>query len=390
MAMLSRTMLLLPFIFLQVIHAQTVTPTLSDAVNASAALDKAIFNAGETVPLKVHLGIPAPRELKASAQTFCGGVWVNFSGTARKGDEEIDLQATLDKLSPSGKCTVTEIVILPPPQSGLSAVIQPTTLKLPTPIQFEIDGVPRVSETLDTSVSALLNLSERQYLRSRSVAVKSYRESVTSFLDRNANESVALDSFLLQTLVSAQDDLLRTRQVFTARYRPKGDYPIFFDDLERRYDALIVDIETHRSMLSSVESEPHLLRVQELKTRPRPMGAEPSMPGPSLAGTYPPDANETLSLLGWNLDVYLMMANSGKEVFELTIVSLPPDATVAAKRIGEEYITLGQKTTIPKAKFDFAIWTFKFTKANCRDYIRIFDPIHDTSSDLEVELDCTR
>jgi hypothetical protein len=85
-----------------------------------------------------------------------------------------------------------------------------------------------------------------------------------------------------------------------------------------------------------------------------------------------------------------MMANSGKEVFELTIVSLPPDATVAAKRIGEEYITLGQKTTIPKAKFDFAIWTFKFTRANCKDYIRIFDPIHDTSSDLEVELYCTR
>ena len=143
MALPSLAMLLLPFVLFQAIHAQTVTPTLSDAVNASATLDKAIFNAGETIPLKVHLGIPAPRELKLSAQTFCGGVWVNFSGTARKGDEEIDLPATLDKLSPSGKCTVTEIVILPPPQSGQSAVIQPTTLKLPTPIQFEIDGVPR-------------------------------------------------------------------------------------------------------------------------------------------------------------------------------------------------------------------------------------------------------
>jgi hypothetical protein len=307
MAMLSRTMLLLPFIFFQVIHAQTVTPILSDSVNASAVLDKYIFNAGETVPLKVHLGIPAPRELKAIAQTFCGEM-VNFSGTARKGDEEFDLQATLDKLQPSGKCIVTEIVLMPPPQSGQSAVIQPTTLKLSRPIQFEIDGVPRVSETLDTSVTALLNLSEKQYLRSRSVAVKSYRDSVASFLDRNANESVALDSLLLQTLVSARDDLLRTRQVFTTRYRPKGDYPIFFDDLERRYDSLILDIQRHRAKLSSVEREPHLLRVQELKSRPHTLDGEPNRASPNLAGTFPPDANETLSLLGWNLDIYLITA----------------------------------------------------------------------------------
>jgi hypothetical protein len=389
MALLSRVMLLLPFVLLQAIHAQTVTPTLSDSVNASATLDKAIFNAGEMIPLKIHLGIPAPRDLKANAETRCGE-WIEFSGTARKGDEEIDLQAPTDKLSQGGECTLNEFVIAPPPQSGQAAVVLATTIKFPKPIQFQILGVPRVSETIDSNISAELNLSERQYLRSRSVAVKSYRESVTSFLDRNANESVALDSFLLQTLVSARDDLLRTRQVFTARYRPKGGYPVFFDDLERRYDALIVDIRTHRAKLSSVELVPHLLRVQELKTRPRPLGAEPSMPSPSLAGTYPPDANETLSLLGWNLDVYLMMANSGKEVFELTIVSLPPDATVAVKRIGVEYITLGQKTTISKAKFDFAIWTFKFIKANCKDYIRDFDPIHDTSPDLEVELDCTR
>lgn len=389
MALHTRVILLLPFVLLASAPAQSVAPTLGESVKPVATLDRNIFKAGEDISITVGLGVPAPRDMQVHTQVYCAGTYLTFAGPARKGDTSVVVKTGTDSLLPDAKCTISEFQIDPPPHvDGQTNVVTATTIRLPSPVNFEISGVPHVAETLDMKVTAEVNLSERQFLRSRAVAVRSYRQDILSYLEKNANETPAYYNFLLHTLTDARDELLRTRQVFVIRYRPNGDHPPYFDDLQRRYDALISDILRRGGKLARLESKPKFVTVQVLLHRPPP--SEDDSQSSNFSGTYPPDANEALDIVNWNVGVYLDIANNGKDVFELTIASWPADATVSSKRIGEEYTVLGQKTTISKAKFPFALWMFKFTKPGCKDYFQTFDPVHDTSPNLDVELECGR
>jgi hypothetical protein len=370
--------------------SQDVATRLGDSLKVSATVDKRIYKAGETIIIPIHLAIPATRDLELSARAFCSTPLM-FYGTVKKGSTDGTVSAQIDTLAVSAKCRIALLDIAPPPQVGNEQVVLTTEITLPSPIEFEIEGPPRVAEVVPGSVSAEAPLPERQFFRSRAAQLRDQRDALMLYLDHYAGESPELDLRLLDALAMARDSLKITRQDFIARYRPKGEVPVFFEDLDRRYEALAVDISAHRAKLTASQyHSARIIEVQELKQRPRGRDTEPDAKYPKLSGTLPPDANESVNLIEWNIGVYEKVSDSGEETFSISLVTLPPDASVEAKRIGEDYVMLGSKTTIPKVTFPYAIWTFRFTKENCREHVQRYDPIRDTSPSVSVELACSR
>jgi hypothetical protein len=320
---------------------------------------------------------------------MCGN-FLSFSGTAAKGSTTAVLTARVSSNPLSEKCQLSNLQISPPTTTDKQVVILPTDVQLKKAVNFEIVGPPRVAETMPGSISGEVVLPERQFFRSRAAQVRDQRDLLVAFLDQHAGESANLDLRLLDALKLARQSLKTTQQDFIERYRSNHNGPEFFEDLDRRYQALIVDISAHKNVLAAVsESAPRMIRVQALK--PRPNNTSPKSEGlPRLSGTLPPDAYESLDLIDWNIDVYEKIADSGQETFSVALVTLPSDATVEVKRIGEDYVMLGSRTVIPKVTFPFAIWTFRFTKKNCKPHIQRYDPMRDTSPSISVDLVCSR
>jgi hypothetical protein len=369
--------------------SQIVTPKLGDAIKVTGNADRAIYKVGEDVEISIHLSNPAPRLLSMSGQTHCG-FFVIFAGSIEKGAREGVLRAKLQgQLMNSISCSLDSFQIAPPPRVDDGPIVLPTTLTFPRPIAFEVIGRPSVEDVMPGPFTGQIELSERQFLRGRAVPLRELRNALTSSLDQHAGDSVELDSRLLDALTSARSDLEAARKDFVQRYRQNSAAPVYFDDLDRRYQALIIDVTAHKTKLAAAnEPTPRWVTVQQLRPRPNDSVPPPDDGYPRLSGTIPPDAYESLDLLEWNIAVFERVANSGEETFSISLVTLPPDATVEAKRIGEEYVLLGGRTTIPKVTFGFAIWTFRFTKPNCKTQIQRYDPIRDTSPSVSVELSC--
>ena len=371
--------------------AQVLAPAWGSALKPSGRTDRAVFRAGDTVTVAVSLGEPAPRKLIIVTTAYCDSrAQLTSQATADEGASEVTFQFAFARDAQSATCRVVELEVQPPPaKSGDQTVVLPTAVSLAEPVQFEVVGPPRVKEVIPGKPFASVELSEAQYLRSRAVPLKEQREQLLSFLDQhaNANETRVVDDFLIGILKAAQTSLRGTRHELDVRYSPTGGTPPLFEDLDRRYSALIVDISDHEAHLAlRTEGASKLMRVEVSQNETRRPESRDSVT--VLAGTLPPDASESLNLLDWNIAIYEKIADTGTQSFSVALVSSPADALVEAKRIGEDYVPLGSRTTISKVSFPFAIWTFRFTKIGCRPYIQRYDPVRDTSPTVSVELNC--
>ena len=373
--------------------AQVVAPAMGDLLKPSGRIDRNIFKAGDTVRVVVQLGQSAPRKMTITAFANCINADRLYSqASVNQGENVATFLFPIPSNAASAACTVAVIEIQPPSiRPGDQAIVLPTSSSLSSPVKFEFIGPPRIRETLPGQPSASVELSEAQYFRSRAFPLRETREQLLSFLDQhsNANETRSVDEFLINILGAAQKDLHGTLRELEVRYKPKNGPPTLFEDLDRRYSALILDITDHRNHLAvGTYNRARLVQVNAQQSS----GVLPKTQEniTVLAGTLPPDASESLNVLDWNIAVYERIADTGMQTFSLSLVSSPPDAVVEAKRIGEEYLALGSKTTISKVTFDFAVWTFRFTKAGCQPFVQRYDPVRDTSPAISVDLVCGR
>jgi len=368
--------------------AQNITPTIPSTVTASASAVPTSVQAGEPANIVITLGSPAPRDLTVNGGNLCGQSFKSFSGNIKKGETKVNVSVQTQSSDMSADCLFDSITIPPSQESSAfkDKIVDPSVIPLSPAAKFHIEGIPHVSETLPTTASAVVEPSDRQFFRTRATGIRSLRDDLAGFLDKHSTDSENLRDELVLTLQNAQKQLTLDRNDYDIRYLKSGqDRPAFFLDLERRYSALIRDIQFSETpkRTASAYAEPHLLLVQELKTRPeRDFSQE-------RYGTYPPDALSTMQLLDWHINVYMRIAATGEHEFLLSLSSKPEGATVFSKKIGDhDYTPLGKQTNIPEIKFDFAVYTFKFVKAGCKDLTRPYDPINDTSPVLEVELSC--
>jgi hypothetical protein len=117
----------------------------------------------------------------------------------------------------------------------------------------------------------------------------------------------------------------------------------------------------------------------------------PTTPGfPNYHGTYPSEAEHTISLIDENIAFYQIIEKTGSDTFTIRLASIPTGATISFAHVGEAFREYSAPTDVPQAIFPLARWLFQFEKAGCKTIIRPVDPFIELNPNLTVELSCDR
>jgi hypothetical protein len=176
-------------------------------------------------------------------------------------------------------------------------------------------------------------------------------------LNKNAAGTPALRTLLISAVSFADESLLKAQQNYALVVGKTLDpHPISFADFHQRYQPLLIELRTPRTGSTYRQGQPFLLEVQMTKRPPAPTEF------PNYHGTYPPDAEQTITLFEENIAFYHIIEKTGSDTFTIKLASIPPGATISYAHNGETFRLYSSPTDVPNASFPLARSLFQFEK----------------------------
>ncbi len=370
-----------PYILLLSVTLFVAVPTKLLAQNvAKLTLSKGVVEAGDSVVIGLSVE-PAP--------SYSGVIRIGFnppngstnppitSGVQiRQGEREVSLTLVVPADTLSGIYQLSYV------QFGLSRTTDLTF----APTSLQVLAGKNLVGPKEAKVS--LNLTQKQYLQTQSDELQHLREKVVARLSRDATRTPSTDSFLIQAIEEADRLLLQAKVGYVSLFSgSQNRIPPFFEDFDRNYRALIIDLraESQRQSKRMLSDNGKLvLSALSAHTILYTQGSNQS----SLSGSLPPNASTTIDWLTRNIRAYLKVAEDGSDEFSISFSSTPSGASISYMRTGEPYKDMADRTDINDLKFPLAMWTFKFSKPGCEPGFVRPDPYMEDAKSYEVRLGC--
>ena len=154
---------------------------------------------------------------------------------------------------------------------------------------------------------------------------------------------------------------------------PAGAAEVFFGDLRKSYDDVLLDLEPERtrSPLGGSLGRPFLMLTAW---------------APIPQTRYPVLAQVVFRAFEQNELAYNIVSDTGTLFFDLDVGSSPMGATVSYRRRGDPYRQLPNPTNTVIKALTYAIWQVQFQKQGYRVEEREHDPFREPNHTVHVEL----
>ena len=349
---------------------------------ASLEMPQWVVTAGDHIQVKLTLEDPADCDTDAYVQFAKRGGDGQFGvgGRIRSGQTTATIEGAVPRDIPAGDYLSGRGYLDPCPD-----YVNITRFTVPSKI-LRVKAFPSPLPA-PTTGDLELSLTQKQFLETKAVQLGNIDGELNARLEKSSADTPELRSFLMLTVIRADDALKATEDQYRQKFLKSGEAaPAFFEDFHAQYQDLLSTLKG--PIIGAAGPE---LRVSaslvfvQLKERNRE-GAH--------SGALPTAAIAVLKVIKDNIAAYLYVEKSGRITFDAQLTSYPPGARISyRKAIDDEnsYIDYSMPTNIEKATFDLATWVFKFHKDGCADdQIRRIDPYEDTEPNVSVEFNHCR
>jgi hypothetical protein len=356
--------------------------------SATVSLEKALFNAGETIQAVLTFDVPSPCPanvgvyLTKGGKPFGGTPGTDFlilGGQVEKGQSKLTISYTLPFDSSGG-----EFELSPSISSYLLCSGYSHQRKFALSDPPHITVLPVVDTNLyPTQAKVELTVSQKQFLETKANELDGLLVDFANGIQQYAAATDDQKKFLVSIIDQAQSALDATERAYKQQIlKPNEQIPVFFEDFRENYQHLEIEIKAPKT--SQTFSLPNLVYVQvnttQLKKRTNRQPIKPST-------TLTPDARATQDLIGDNKKAYKYVEDTGGAVFTTALMSIPDSARVSYKRTTQmDFMDYPTPTNVTVATFPMAYLLFKFHKDNCGEdqFLRI-NPWDDPHATIKME-----
>jgi len=230
-----------------------------------------------------------------------------------------------------------------------------------------------------------LSPTQQQFLDTKAEELDHLDAQLTTKIEGQSSDSVALRDTLIQTVEAAEAALNLTAQQYrTQILKPNEPLPDFFADFQRQYEVLKIDLRAPIPGTSAMNGMVAQLLYVQLQRRAQ----KPDVTHSGGDLTYPPAAVSVRKTMHDNEAAYKYVAKSGRVTFDARLSSVPTGAYVRYKKlIDNDFKDYSAPTDVPKVTLELATWIFEFRKDGCgeKPIIRRIDPYDDANPDISVE-----
>ena len=276
-------------------------------------------------------------------------------GDTRLASREVVLSCSVPIDTDGGTYEVRNPLQLGPPPGATR--IKYVKVKVP-----DIDVMPvQDTNVYPTTAAGTISLDQQQILQSGAAKIEVLLDQLNTRVDHSAAETSDLKVYLSKLAKTSQGELEKSRSAFRATLPKDAPEPIFFEDFDRQYAALIVEINAPQN--TGIEMHPTgvpRLQMIQLSTN-QTVTVRP----PQFGGSLGPLVSKLAELMGDHVAAFLRVADSKSTSFTISLRSTPPGASISYKRIGESYQDYSTPTDVDQATFPYALWTFRFTMGHC-------------------------
>jgi hypothetical protein len=325
-----------------------------------------IVQAGETANLVITLD-RAPNFEGSIQITIIGpAITYGYGVTTKPGERVYQAPFAVPPAAPPGTWTVSKITF--------TGGGQPVELAFKG-LSFKV--IPKPGLVFPSSAEVTINPSQTQLLRREAARLQQRIQDLKANLTKQANPAGSgVVELLRANTKEAFQALEETQSTFHKLAGPEsqaGAAEIFFGDLRKSYEDVLLDLERER-------------------TRPS-LGGSLGWPflmvttwTPTPQTRYPVLAQAVFRAFEQNELAYKIVSDSGTLVFDLDVSSSPTGATVSYRRRGDHYRQNVNPTNTVIKELPYAIWQVRFQKQGYREEEREHDPFRDPNHFVHVEL----
>jgi hypothetical protein len=341
-----------------------------------------IVTAGDHIQVNLTLKDPAACDTLARVQFDRQGSGGQFqvAGAIRSGQTTATIGGTVPRDIPAGDYLSGQGYFDPCPD-----YISITRFTVPSKI-LRVKAFPGPMPA-PTTGDLELSLTQKQFLETKAAQLRNIDGELNARLEKSSADTPELRSFLMLTVIRADDALKATEDQYGQKFLKSGEAaPAFFDDFHAQYQDLLSTLKGPiiGAAGPQLRVSASLVLVQ-LKERNRE-GAH--------SGALPTAAIAVLKVIKDNIAAYRYVKDSGRITFDAQLTSYPPGARISYRKAtdGENsYLDYSSPTNVAKATFELRSWVFKFHKDGCADdQIRRIDPYEDTEPNVSVEFNHCR
>jgi hypothetical protein len=203
--------------------------------------------------------------------------------------------------------------------------------------------------------------------------------ALSAHINPSTRNSKEIRAYLRRVAEDERDVLDLTKRRYLGDDPIKTKAPIFFEDFDRRLQAVIRELGgTPRQMAVFAERmHPRLLLVQMPRTTD-------SIDANSAPGSVSKQLGDLVAVLTDATKGLLGMSESGTTNFPWSAITTPPGAEIWLSRLGEPEVKWAGITDVKSATLEYAIWTFRFDWGGCSKTEKP-DPYLQHEVDLKVE-----